>query len=331
MNWAEQAASGNPRSFKLRPNVKKIIIGVIVGILAIIFLSTLLYQVGTDEVGVTVRFGKYIATTQPGLHVKIPYGIDRVAKVPVKRVQKEEFGFRTARPGVRTEYVKGIALDESLMLTGDLNSAVVEWIVQYRIADPVNYLFKVRHVRDIIRDASESVMRQVVGDRSVDEVIILSRREIALEAEKQLQIILDNYETGIQVVTLELKDVNPPDLVKPAFNEVNEAKQEKEKMVNEAWEAYNQAVPKASGEAERTIRQAEGYALNRVNRAEGDANKFLAVWQEYTRSKDVTRRRLYLETMNEVLPKIGRKYIVDSDQKGLVPLLRLEGVEGGER
>ena len=217
------------------------------------------------------------------------------------------------------------------MLTGDLNSAVVEWIVQYRIADPVSYLFKVRHVREIIRDASESVMRQVVGDRSVDEVIILARREVALEAEEQLQIILDSYETGIQVVTLELKDVNPPDPVKPAFNEVNEAKQEKEKMVNEAWEAYNKVIPKASGEAERTIRQAEGYALNRVNRAEGDANKFLAVWQEYTRSKDVTRRRIYLETLNEVLPKIGRKYIVDSDQKGLVPLLRLEGAEGGER
>jgi membrane protease subunit HflK len=331
MNWAEQAAKGNPRSFKLRPNAKKIFTGIVIGILAIIFLSTLLYQVGTDEVGVITRFGKYIITTQPGLHVKIPFGIDRVAKVPVKRVQKEEFGFRTARPGVRTEYVKGIALDESLMLTGDLNSAVVEWIVQYRIADPVKYLFKVRHVRDIIRDASESVMRKVVGDRSVDEVIILARREVALEAEEQLQTILDYYETGIQVVTLELKDVNPPDPVKPAFNEVNEAKQEKERMVNEAWEAYNKAVPKATGEAERTIRQAEGYALNRVNRAEGDANKFLAVWQEYTRSKDVTRRRLYLETMNEVLPKIGRKYIVDSEQKGLVPLLRLEGTEGGER
>jgi membrane protease subunit HflK len=331
MNWAEQAAKGNPKSFTLRPNVKKIFTGIIIAVLAIIFFATLLYQVGTDEVGVITRFGKYITTTQPGLHVKIPYGIDRVAKVPVKRVQKEEFGFRTARPGVRTEYVKGIALDESLMLTGDLNSAVVEWIVQYRISDPVNYLFKVRHVEDIIRDASESVMRQVVGDRSVDEVIILARREVAHEAEAQLQSILDYYETGIQIVTVELKDVNPPDPVKPAFNEVNEAKQEKERTVNEAWEAYNKAVPKARGEAEKTIRQAEGYALNRVNRAEGDANKFLAIWREYTRSKDVTRRRLYLETMNEVLPKIGKKYIVDSDQKGLVPLLRLEGAEGGAK
>jgi len=205
-----------------------------------------------------------------------------------------------------------------------LNSAIVEWIVQCRIGDPVDYLFKVRNVRDIIRGASESVMRRVVGDRSVDEVIILSRREVAIESKEQLQSILDSYESGIHVVTLELKDVNPPDPVKPAFNEVNEAKHEKERMVNEAWEAYNKVVPRASGEAEKTIRQAEGYALNRVNRAKGDANKFLAVWKEYNRSKDVTKRRLYLETLNEVLPKIGRKYIIDSEQKGLVQLLQLE-------
>ena len=324
MTWTGQGGGVTRRGVNPRLNVKKLIIGIIIGILGLIFFSTLLYQVGTDEVGVITRFGKYIATTQPGLHVKIPYGIDRVAKVPVKRVQKEEFGFRTAVAGVRTEYVRGIAADESLMLTGDLNSAVVEWIVQYRIGNPVDYLFKVRNVRDIIRDASESVMRQVVGDRSVDEVIILSRREIAIESKEQLQNILNSYESGIHVVTLELKDVNPPDPVKPAFNEVNEAKQEKERMVNEAWEAYNKVVPRASGEAEKTIRQAEGYALNRVNRAKGDANKFLAVWKEYNRSKDVTKRRLYLETMNEVLPKIGRKYIIDSEQKGLVQLLQLE-------
>jgi len=324
MNWTGQGGGVTRRGVNPRLNVKKLIIGIIIGILGLIFFSTLLYQVGTDEVGVITRFGKYIATTQPGLHVKIPYGIDRVAKVPVKRVQKEEFGFRTAVAGVRTEYVRGIAADESLMLTGDLNSAIVEWIVQYRIGDPVDYLFKVRNVRDIIRDASESVMRQVVGDRSVDEVIILSRREIAIESKEQLQNILNSYEAGIHVVTLELKDVNPPDPVKPAFNEVNEAKQEKERMVNEAWEAYNKVVPRASGEAEKTIRQAEGYALNRVNRAKGDANKFLAVWKEYNRSKDVTKRRLYLETLNEVLPKIGRKYIIDSEQKGLVQLLQLE-------
>ena len=330
MNWAKQVVGSNPKGTNPNLNVKKVIIGIILGILGIIFLSTLLYQVGTEEVGVITRFGKYLSTTQPGLHMKIPYGVDRVDKVPVERVQKEEFGFRTLSAGVRTEFVKGRNPEESLMLTGDLNSAIVEWIVQYRIADPVDYLFKVRSVRSTIRDASETVMRQVVGDRSVDEVIILSRREVAQEAAEMLQSILNSYETGIQIVTLELKDVNPPDPVKPAFNEVNEAKQEKERMVNEAWEAYNKVIPKAAGEAEKTIRQAEGYALNRVNRAKGDANKFVAVWKEYNRSKDVTRRRLYLETLDEVLPRVGRKYIIDSEQKGLLQLLSLEE-KGGEK
>ena len=330
MNWAKQVVGSNPKGSNPNLNVKKVIIGIILGILGIIFLSTLLYQVGTEEVGVITRFGKYLSTTQPGLHMKIPYGVDRVDKVPVERVQKEEFGFRTLSAGVRTEFVKGRNPEESLMLTGDLNSAIVEWIVQYRISDPVDYLFKVRSVRNTIRDASETVMRQVVGDRSVDEVIILSRREVAQEAAEMLQRILNSYETGIQIVTLELKDVNPPDPVKPAFNEVNEAKQEKERMVNEAWEAYNKVIPKAAGEAEKTIRQAEGYALNRVNRAKGDANKFTAVWKEYNRSKDVTRRRLYLETLDEVLPRVGRKYIIDSEQKGLLQLLSLEE-KGGEK
>ena len=330
MNWAKQVVGSNPKGTNPNLNVKKVIIGIILGILGIIFLSTLLYQVGTEEVGVITRFGKYLSTTQPGLHMKIPYGVDRVDKVPVERVQKEEFGFRTLSAGVRTEFVKGRNPEESLMLTGDLNSAIVEWIVQYRISDPVDYLFKVRSVRSTIRDASETVMRQVVGDRSVDEVIILSRREVAQEAAEMLQSILNSYETGIQIVTLELKDVNPPDPVKPAFNEVNEAKQEKERMVNEAWEAYNKVIPKAAGEAEKTIRQAEGYALNRVNRAKGDANKFTAVWKEYNRSKDVTRRRLYLETLDEVLPRVGRKYIIDSEQKGLLQLLSLEEKGGGK-
>ena len=330
MNWAKQVVGSNPKGTNPNLNVKKVIIGIILGILGIVFLSTLLYQVGTEEVGVITRFGKFLATTQPGLHMKIPYGVDRVDKVPVERVQKEEFGFRTLSAGVRTEFVKGRNPEESLMLTGDLNSAIVEWIVQYRISDPVDYLFKVRRVRSTIRDASETVMRQVVGDRSVDEVIILSRREVAQEAAEMLQNILNSYETGIQIVTLELKDVNPPDPVKPAFNEVNEAKQEKERMVNEAWEAYNKVIPKASGEAEKTIRQAEGYALNRVNRAKGDANKFVAVWKEYNRSKDVTRRRLYLETLDEVLPRVGRKYIIDSEQKGLLQLLSLEEKGGGK-
>ncbi|RKX96729.1 MAG: FtsH protease activity modulator HflK [Spirochaetes bacterium] len=311
------------------PQVKKSwIIGIISGIFGIIILSTMFYQVDTDSVGVITRFGKYIDTTQPGLHVKVPLGIDKVVRVPVQRVQKEEFGFRTVKAGIQTEYIKGRDEDVSLMLTGDLNSAVVEWIVQYQIGNPVNYLYNIRNVRSIIRDASESVMRKVVGDRSVDEVIILSRREIAQESKDQLQDMLNSMGAGIHIVTLELKDVNPPDPVKPAFNEVNEAKQEMERMVNEAWESYNKIIPKAKGEAEKTIRQAEGYGLNRVNRARGDANKFLAIWKEYNRAKDVTKRRLYLEAMNEIYPQIEKKYIVDSSQKGLLQLLNLNEMGG---
>jgi len=323
-------AFGGQGGSKLPPNAKKWAIGAVIAIVGIILLSTIFYQVGTDEVGVIKRFGKYTSTNQPGLHFKLPFGIDKVAKVPVKRVQKEEFGFRTMMPGIKTEYTKGKDIGESLMLTGDLNSAVVEWIVQYKIGDPINYLFKVKNVKMIIRDASESVMRLVVGDHSVDEVIIISRRDIAQEVKGRLQRTLDSLETGIRIVTVELKDVNPPDPVKPAFNEVNEAKQEMEKMVNKAWESYNKVIPKAKGEAEKTIRQAEGYALNRVNRAKGDANKFLAIWKEYSLSKDVTQRRLYLETINEVLPELDRKYIIDSEQKGLLQLLQLQE-KGGEK
>ena len=313
------------------PQVKKSwVIGIISGIFGIIILSTMFYQIDTDSVGVITRFGKYLYITQPGLHVKIPLGIDKVVRVPIQRVQKEEFGFRTIRAGIRTEYIKGRDKDVSLMLTGDLNSAVVEWIVQYQVSNPVDYLYNIRNVRSIIRDASESVMRKVVGDRSVDEVIILSRREIAQESKEQLQEMLNSMGAGIHVVTLELKDVNPPDPVKPAFNEVNEAKQEMERMVNEAWESYNKIIPKAKGEAEKTIRQAEGYALNRVNRAKGDSEKFLAIWKEYNKAKDVTKRRLYLEAMNEIYPQIEKKYIIDSSQNGLLQLLNLNE-KGGQK
>jgi membrane protease subunit HflK len=223
-------------------------------IVVFIILVTALYQVGADEVGVVKRFGAYVTTTQPGLHLKLPLGIETVTKVRVKYVFKEEFGFQTVRAGVRSQYTRDKSLEESLMLTGDLNSAVVEWIVQYKVKDPVAFLFHVRGITQTIRDVAEAVTRQVVGDHSVDEVIILSRREIALECQEKIQQRLDMYETGIDVVTVELKDVNPPDPVKPSFNEVNEAKQEKDKMVNEAWEAYNKVVPRAEGEAENEPR-----------------------------------------------------------------------------
>ncbi|MFQ5706280.1 MAG: FtsH protease activity modulator HflK [bacterium] len=296
---------------------------IVVGVLALILLLTGLYTVDADEVGVIQRFGKYVRTTEPGLHFKIPFGVETVTKPKIQRNFKEEFGFRTAQAGVRTQYSARDYSGESLMLTGDLNSAVVEWIVQYKIKNPKKYLFHVRNVRETLRDVSESVMRLVVGDHSVDEVIVLSRQDIEVEAQKLTQQLLDEFDTGISVQNIKLQDVNPPKPVQAAFNEVNEARQEKERITNEALKAYNAVIPQAKGEAERTIRKAEGYATNRVNRAKGDADKFVAIWREYNKARDVTRRRIYLETMLEILPKIDNTYIVDEEQKGLVPLLQL--------
>lgn len=295
-------------------------------VILLIVLFTGFYRVGVDERGVVQRFGKYVRATEPGLHLKMPLGVERVTKVKVDYVYTEEFGFRTLRPGVRTEYARRGYLGESLMLTGDLNCAEVQWIIQFRVYDPVKFLFEVRDVKSTIRDISEAVMRQVVGDRSVNEVIN-KRQEIAHQARMDMQVILDAYDTGIKLVTVEMQSVLPPEPVKAAFNEVNQALQEKEKMINQAREEYNKVIPLAKGEAEKAIKSAEGYALDRVNRAKGDAKRFIAIWKEYSRAKDVTRRRLYLETLQEVLPKLGKKYVIDPKQKELLPLLHL-GREG---
>ncbi len=304
---------------------KKIIIYIIVGVVAALILFSSFYTVDVDEVGIIQRFGKYTKTTQPGLHLKLPWGIETIKKVKVQRVFKEEFGFRTLRAGVRTEYSNADFTVESLMLTGDLNAALVEWIVQYRIKDPVAYLFNVKNVEATIRYVSEAVMRQVVGDNSVDEVIIMRRQDIAAEVTEMMQKLLDDYATGIDIITVNLQDVNPPKPVQPAFNEVNEARQERERIVNEALQAYNSAIPKAKGQAEQLILEAQGYATNRVNRARGDAEKFIAVWREYTKAKDVTERRLFLEMMQEVFPKLDHKVIIDENLKSFLPLLQLDG------
>ncbi|MBN1466196.1 FtsH protease activity modulator HflK [candidate division KSB1 bacterium] len=303
---------------------KRILLFITIGIIAALMVFSSVYTIDADEVGVIQRFGRYVKTTDPGLNFKVPWGIETVKKVKVQRVFKEEFGFRTVSSGVRSEYSDADFSSESLMLTGDLNAALVEWIVQYRIKDPVAYLFKVRDVEKTIRYVSESIMRQVVGDNSVDEVITVRRQDIAPEVKELMQTLLDEYETGIDIITVNLQDVNPPKKVQPAFNEVNEAEQERERIVNEALQAYNSAIPKARGEAEQQILEAEGYATNRINRAMGDAEKFIAVWREYNKAQDVTKRRLYLEMMQDVLPKLDKKYIVDEDLKSFLPLLQLE-------
>ena len=281
------------------------------------------YTIQPGEVGVIQRFGKFVRITEPGLNMKLPAGIETLTKVRVQYIYTEEFGIRTIQAGVDTAYSSSREyLNESLMLTGDLNCAVVPWIVQFRLSDPYKYLFKVRDVRKTLRDISEAVMRQVVGDRSINEVIT-ERLEIATAVKTELQKAVNEADAGITIVTVELKRATVPDPVQPSFNEVNQSLQEKERMIYEAREAYNKVIPEALGEAQRMLREAEGYALERINQAKGDAARFLSLWTEYANAKDVTRRRLYLETMQEVLPKLGKTYVIDPEQGGLLPLLNL--------
>lgn len=304
---------------------------VIVLIAIIMVVATTFYTVKQDEVGIVQRFGRYIKTTQPGLNFKLPIGIEKVTKVNVKQIRTEEFGFSSARPDSRARFNSGSNnISVALMLTGDLNVALVPWIVQYRVKNPYDFLFKVRDVRRILTDMSEASMRLVVGDRSINEVIS-KRDEIAVEARGLLQKELDQAETGLHIVTIEMKRTNVPDPVQPSFNEVNQATQEKEQMIYQAREEYNKSIPAARGEADRTIKTAEGYALNRVNRAKGDAARFTSIYQEYIKAKDVTKRRMYLETMRTLFPKLGHKYIVDSKQKNILPLLNMANQSGAEK
>jgi len=292
-------------------------------LLAIIILWQIFFTIQPEELGVIQRFGKQVRTAEPGLNFKIPFGIEKVTKVKVLTVFKEEFGFRTLASGVSARYSSQSFDEESLMLTGDLNIASVEWIVQYQIKDPVAYLFNVRNVSTTIRNLSESAMRQIVGDRSIDEVIILNRQEIALQVHDLLQKQLDMYETGISVKTINLQNVVPPELVQPAFNDVNSAMQEEERIVNEARQEYNRVIPQARGKARQAIEEAHGYAINRVNEAKGDAEKFTAIYNNYRNARAVTRQRLYLETMEEIMNTVEKVYIIDESTRNIVPFLEM--------
>ncbi len=332
MNWdwdkwqEKRERSATPQDIweRIKGNRNRFPGGLIVLILVCLFLAySCIFTVGVDEVGVIQRFGKYVRTVQPGLSFKLPFGIERVTKVKVRHIYKEEFGFRTLRAGIKTRYAtSGIYKTESLMLTGDLNVAIVPWVVQYRINNPYNFLFKVRNVRDTLRDLSEASMRMVVGDRSINEVLT-KREEIAFKAEKILQKKLDEVQTGIKVVNIELKKTNVPEPVQPSFNEVNQAIQEREKLIYQARERYNKEIPAAKGKAEKIIKEAEGYAIAKVNKARGDVARFLDLYEEYVKAKDITLRRLYLEAMGKMLPRVGKKYIIDKEQKNLLHLLDL--------
>ncbi len=299
---------------------------VFAGLVLLILVFSVWFTVQPEETGIVQRFGRVVRTASPGLHFKWPLGIEKVRLLPTARVLKEEFGFRTlsATPGERTRYAaNGEFKGESLMLTGDLNVIDVQWIIQYRIEDPISFLFQVRDTPKTIRDTTEAVMRRVVGNRLGSDVLTTARVEVAAEAKKEIQDLLSSYQTGVRLVTVELQDVTPPDTVKPAFNEVNESRQDRERTINQAQEQANREIPRASGVAAQNISQAEGYALERINRASGEAVRFEAILKEYQSAPEVTRRRLYLESMADFLDGLKGLYIVDQDQKALVPWLPL--------
>ena len=330
---ATRGGNGSPRDLLDFPDLGKLkrfggrlpLRAILLAIVAAAVLLTSFYTIDPQEVGVVLRFGRYVRTAESGLNFKLPLGIERVTKVPVERQLKEEFGFCTAQAGVRTQYVQDGFDDESLMLTSDLNIADVKWVVQFRIVDPYKFLFRVRNVRETFRAMTEAVVREVVSDRTVNEVLTVGRQEVATLVEQDLQGLCDQYETGLKVEQVVLQNVNPPEKVKASFNEVNQAQQEREERINTAQREYNQVIPRARGEAQQTIEQAKGYALDRVNRAEGDAARFNALYDEYRKAPEVTRKRFYLETLGKVLPKAGKKLVVDEDARGVLPLLNLDG------
>lgn len=290
--------------------------------------STAYFTVPAEAEGVIVRLGKFSRVVPAGLHFMLPLGIDQVSIVPVKRQLKQEFGFgtpETTNPSQTTPHSQWT--EEKAMVTGDLNATMVEWIIQYRIERPEHYLFNVRQPDETLRDASESVMREVVGDRTVDEVITIGRQEIESEALVKLQALTKTYAMGLKIDQVQLKNVNPPEKVQSSFNEVNQAQQERESAINIANGEYNKSIPRARGRAAQAISEAEGYAQKRVNEAEGDVKAFSALLAEYIKAPEVTRTRLYLETMATVLPSVKRKVILAEQLKGVLPLLNLTSGE----
>ncbi len=336
-SWATGGQDGPPDLDKILrnggSNLKQLIPaggGLVIPALILILLVgawTAYYTVPSDSVAVVQRFGQYLKEVQPGLHFKLPLGIDVASIVPVKRQLKQEFGFTTG--GATNQYQSPVdGRRETEMVTGDLNAALVEWVVQYRISDPKKFLFEVREPGATLRYVSESVMREVVGDRTVDEVITVGRQEIEIEALEKMQLLSSKYAMGISIDQVQLKNINPPLPVQESFNEVNQAQQEKEKLINEARRDYNKVIPLAEGEKDQRIREADGYRLKRINEAEGDVARFNALLTEYSKAPEVTRRRIYIETLQEVMPGIRSKIILDDKTPNLLPLLNLDGQKG---
>ncbi len=303
-------------------NLLRLILLIPLAVLLLFGIFSSFYTVSPESVAVVQRFGKFLRVAPPGLHFKIPFGVDTATVVPIRRQLKLEFGFSTPGATNRDQASENPALERD-MVTGDLNAAQVEWIIQYGISEPEKFLFHVKNPGPTLRDLTESVMRQVIGDRTVDEVLTIGRTEIETEALAKLQQLVLRIDMGLRVEQIQLKNVNPPGPVQRSFDEVNRAQQEREQMINEANGQYNQIIPKARGLAQQRISGAEGYALRRVNEARGDVARFPQLLLQYDKAPAVTKQRLYLETMNEVLPKIGSKIILDEDAKQFLPLMNL--------
>ena len=306
-------------------------------ILIVIFLVIVggyssMYEVDTEETGVVLRFGKFSGFVDPGLHFKLPFGIDQIYLVQTGRVLKEEFGFRTVKPDIRTTFTKKGLEEESLTLTGDLNVSDVEWIVQFQVADPFKFIFRIKDPVGTIRDIAEAMVRRSIGNANVTEVLTTERANLANDIQQNLQETLNKYDIGVRIVTVKFQDVTPPDPVKAAYNEVNESEQQRESLIFQAREQYNREVPRARGEAKKVLQEAEGYAVERVNKARGETNRFLALLTEYRKAPVVTRSRIYLETLEEVLPRLDEIYVMDDKSGGLLPLLPLrKSLQGGAK
>ena len=317
---------------KLKLNPKKgifTLLMIIAVVAVVIGGSSSMYKVDTEETGVVLRFGKFSKFSNPGLHFKIPFGVEQVYLVPTGRVLKEEFGYRTVTPGIRTTFNKRGLEEESLTLTGDLNVSDVEWIVQFQVADPFKYIFKIKDPIGTIRDIAEAMVRKTIGNADVTQVLTTERAVLADKIQQSLQATLNQYDIGVRIVTVKFQDVNPPESVKDAFNEVNEAEQQKESLIFQAREQYNREVPKARGEAKRQLQEAQGYAVERINKARGETNRFIALLAEYKKAPTVTRRRIQIETLEQVLPDLDEIYIMDQNTNGLLPLLPLrKSMEG---
>jgi membrane protease subunit HflK len=315
-----------PQGLQVQPI--RLILGVIGALGIIVTLLSALFgfvSIPTNSVGVKMRFGAYASTAEPGLAYAIPY-VDEIVQVPTQRLLKLEFGFASPNS---TNVFQGDdnPEDTETMITGDLNTALVPWVVQYRITDPKTYLFGAREPEKTLRDLSESVMREVIGDRTVDEVLTIGRHDIETAALNRIVELCNEYGLGLQIQQVQLATVRPPSVVQAAFNEVNQAQQEKQTAINQAWAVYNDAVPNARGQAKGREKQAEAYAFRRINQAKGEAEKFSLLLAEYAKAPDVTRRRLYLESMEAILPALQKKVIVDDSIKGILQTLPLGEAE----